>query len=502
MGSPINFIVLLFLCNTVFAIHPPMDTDDTKNWAGTQEYKALLKKADSFYLEHQYTDAIKTYDLVLKTDTEIRAPVLKKIALSHAALDHIDECVDYIEQSLKSDFNPIILQDDRFDAVRQTQAFNTLSEKYEPSFDAWSLIYFYVSLIGFYIAIVINFNKKIDRTARTLISIFIFIHSFFILHICVSITNYEYVFPHSYMMSTIFSFLYGPLLYFYFKRTTQHYSFKRLDLIHLVPTALFALYLIPIYVLSAEEKLALLFRDVEEGFSMANFAVTSLKLTSLIGYGYFIRRLYLKSKKRGELSKQTGLWQRNLYYIHFLYIGAYFLYCIFISNGLALFHSQVICMALMVLYVGYFASVQPDVFSGVFSLNNQMLFKYEKSGLTDSLSKELMENLRRLFDTEKIYKENDICLEMIAQRLNTTRHNASQVINEHFDMNFHELVNKYRIQEAKSILGTDHKKNLNIIDIAYEVGYNNKVTFNKAFKKDTQLTPSEYQKKVVSSTHR
>jgi len=262
---------------------------------------------------------------------------------------------------------------------------------------------------------------------------------------------------------------------------------------------LFSIYLIPIYSLSAEEKLALLFRDVEEGFSMANFTVTALKLTSLIGYGYFIRRLYLKSKKREELSKQTGLWQRNLYYIHFMYIGSYLLYCIFISNDMALFHSQVICMALMVLYVGYFASVQPDVFSGVFSINNQVLFKYEKSGLTDSLSKELRESLRRLFDIEKIYKENDICLEMIARRLNTTRHNASQVINEHFDMNFHELVNKYRIQEAKSMLCTDRKNNLNIIDIAYEVGYNNKVTFNKAFKKDTKLTPSEYQKRVISS---
>ncbi|WP_291869465.1 AraC family transcriptional regulator [Maribacter sp.] len=41
------------------------------------------------------------------------------------------------------------------------------------------------------------------------------------------------------------------------------------------------------------------------------------------------------------------------------------------------------------------------------------------------------------------------------------------------------------------------KRNMNIIDIAYEVGYNNKVTFNKAFKKDTLLTPSQYQKEFA-----
>jgi AraC-like DNA-binding protein len=156
-------------------------------------------------------------------------------------------------------------------------------------------------------------------------------------------------------------------------------------------------------------------------------------------------------------------------------------------------------MALMVLYVGYSANVQPHLFSGLYSYDNQLLFKYKKSGLTHSLSQELKEHLIRLFDDEKIYKENDISLEVLAARLNTTRHNASQVINEHFKISFHELVNTYRIQEAKKILDNDHQKNLNIIDVAYEVGYNNKVTFNKAFKKDTQLTPSEYQKIYVRS---
>ena len=55
----------------------------------------------------------------------------------------------------------------------------------------------------------------------------------------------------------------------------------------------------------------------------------------------------------------------------------------------------------------------------------------------------------------------------------------------------------YRIQEAKQLLLEDKARRLNIINVAYEVGYNNKVTFNKAFKKDTQLTPSQYQKSVM-----
>ena len=116
-----------------------------------------------------------------------------------------------------------------------------------------------------------------------------------------------------------------------------------------------------------------------------------------------------------------------------------------------------------------------------YAYNNRLFPKYEKSGLTPSLSLELKENLLYLFAHDRVYKENGISLDMVAQKLNTTRHNASQIINEHFNVSFHEFVNMYRIKEAKQLLLEDKSRRLNIINVAYEVGYNNKVTFNKGF---------------------
>lgn len=378
--------------------------------------------------------------------------------------------------------------------------------KYAPKLNFWIIVYLYVAMIGFYISVIINFNRKIDFLARILISSFVFIHSFFIFHVCVSISYYEFVYPHMYRMSLPFSLLYGPLLYFYFKRITQQYRFKKRDLLHLIPTLLLLLYVVPIYLLPAEDKLADMLTRYNGGFEEAKrlhvVTLVALKLSSLIIYGYFIRKIYLRSKNQDKLGKGNKIWNGNLYRIHILYVVAYSLYGFMIVNNIGhnlIFHSQVSAMALMVLYLGYSANIQPQVFSGLYSYENQFFLKYEKSGLTESLSTELKERLKFLFDEEKIYKENDISLETIADRLNTTRHNASQVINEHFDMNFHKLINKYRIQEAMSILDTDYQRNLNIIDIAYEVGYNNKVTFNKAFKEYTHVTPSEYQRISVKA---
>ena len=108
------------------------------------------------------------------------------------------------------------------------------------------------------------------------------------------------------------------------------------------------------------------------------------------------------------------------------------------------------------------------------------------------LTKDLKEKLIYLLEEDRIYRQNNISLEILSLKLDTNRHNTSQVINEHFDLNFFELINKYRIEEALSIIKNDIHKNMNIIDIAYEVGFNNKVTFNKSFKKILSQTPSQY----------
>ncbi len=404
----------------------------------------------------------------------------------------------------RDDFFSLISYPIEKDAFAPFYSFQepVLSElKLEPKFSFWSFLYLYVALIGFYIAVIINFNKKIDLVARSLISAFVFIHSFFILHICLSLTNYQYEFPHSYAMSTCFSFLYGPLLYLYFKRTTQYYRLKQQDLLHLLPTVLFLVYMYPIYAMSGAEKLGLMMDRITLGRSATDIGIIILKLASLIIYGYYIRKLYVSARRNKGLIHENKVWQKNIYAIHVMYVVCYAAYGVLLGNNITsgfLYHLQIISMAFMVMYIGYSANVQPNVFSGNYYLDKGLFFKYKKSGLTQSLSKELKESLIRLFEEEKIYKENDINLDTVADRLNTSRHNASQVINEHFKMNFHELVNKYRITEAKSILEMDLQGNLNIIDIAYEVGYNNKVTFNKAFKRDTNLTPSEYQKDALS----
>jgi AraC-like DNA-binding protein len=118
--------------------------------------------------------------------------------------------------------------------------------------------------------------------------------------------------------------------------------------------------------------------------------------------------------------------------------------------------------------------------------------KYKNSGLPKTLEIKLSQDLENLMQKHQLYKLNDLKLETLAEKLNTNKHFISQVINEVYKVNFFEYINLKRIEEAKQLLRSMHKRDLNIIEVAYEVGFNNKGTFNSVFKKVTGLTPTEF----------
>lgn len=429
--------------------------------------------------------------------------IFKKIGLISAQLNFPHESCDYTLKYIQNSADISVLNNDSFNQITDTDEYDDLKNKYLPKGNILIFIYFYIVLIGFFFAIIINFKNDSDRVSNILIGGFVVVHSLFILEFAIYASNICYLYPHTYLMSSSVALLYGPLLYFYFKRINQQYVLKPKDALHLIPSILLLTILIPFYSLPAKEKLNIMF-DISALYSTRDFLyiVFIPKLSSYIIYGFLIGKLYF-NKQNNLSTKNDGVlvkWKRNIYYIHIMYILAYAFYGITISGILiitrseAIYHFQVMAMSLMVLYIAQMAYLQPKVLNyKSFILNNSIeVSKYLKSGLTPSLSVELKEELINLFTVQKVYRDSSLNLETLSEKLNTTRHNTSQIINEHFDMNFFELINKFRIDEAINLLIEDKNGNLNIIDIAYEVGYNNKVTFNKAFKKTTSLTPTEF----------
>lgn len=119
--------------------------------------------------------------------------------------------------------------------------------------------------------------------------------------------------------------------------------------------------------------------------------------------------------------------------------------------------------------------------------------KYKISQLKNLDLNVVKSKLEKLFLEDKIYLQEDISLSVLAGKLGLTPHQFSEFLNQEEKINFFQLINKYRIEEAKKLLLDKEKKT--ILSVAYEVGYQNKSTFNELFKKETGLTPTEWKKK-------
>lgn len=114
------------------------------------------------------------------------------------------------------------------------------------------------------------------------------------------------------------------------------------------------------------------------------------------------------------------------------------------------------------------------------------------SGMKDEKKKEIMQKLVQIMQDKKLFTDNLISLARIAKHVEEPAYMVSQVINEKMEISFYDWIAKYRVEEAKKLLLDPKTEKYTIEQIAEEVGYNSKSAFNKAFKKFTGKTPSEY----------
>jgi len=422
----------------------------------------------------------------------------RNLARIYADSLQADRAINYAERYIRATSDLSIINDHFFSKISHTDIYLNFKSNYKPKFGALPLFYLFASLLGLFIFVLLNLKKGANRVSTFLMSMFVLLNSLFILHLSLYLINCQYYFPNTLLFSTVFTLLYGPLIYFYFKITAVNYKLKWVDALHLIPAVSLLIYISPFYALSSIDKFIILFNQEDILTNEANFIIAA-KIISLVLYAFLTYRIYLISKAKSK-KKFKLLWQRNIIAIYVTYVLTFIVYTT-ITSGIfdvpIFFHLQILVVVGLLFYVAYVSYVQPEVFKGEVKLVDPIgIFKYKSSALTPSYSLELKEELLALLDDDKIYKESGISLDLLSEKLGTSRHNTSQIINEHFNMNFYELMNKYRIEEAIQLIKHGKENKLNIIDIAYKVGFNNKVSFNKSFKKALSVTPTQYIKSL------
>lgn len=98
--------------------------------------------------------------------------------------------------------------------------------------------------------------------------------------------------------------------------------------------------------------------------------------------------------------------------------------------------------------------------------------------------------LRRKFEDEQIYRDQDLSLSRLAEQLDLSGHQLSELINTQLDTSFPRLVREYRVEAAKRMLIDEPRAS--VLSVGLSVGFNSQSTFYSAFKEVTGTVPSRY----------
>ncbi len=111
-----------------------------------------------------------------------------------------------------------------------------------------------------------------------------------------------------------------------------------------------------------------------------------------------------------------------------------------------------------------------------------------------------LDDFRHQFIEQKLYRQNGLTIAALADKLSMPEYRLRGLINKHLGYrNFSAMLHHYRIEDASQTLADRSQKNIPILTVALNVGYNSITPFNTAFRDLKGLTPSEFRKKALQN---
>nr|WP_308533225.1 helix-turn-helix domain-containing protein [uncultured Prevotella sp.] len=121
-----------------------------------------------------------------------------------------------------------------------------------------------------------------------------------------------------------------------------------------------------------------------------------------------------------------------------------------------------------------------------------------RSLVSPNLMDDLKEKILEIILIQKRYKDKSYSAKQLAEDLGTNTRYISAVVNVRFHTNYTSFVNKFRIEEAMTLLVDKRYQDLNMEDISDMVGFSNRQSFYASFYKLNGITPRDYKIRHLS----
>lgn len=314
-------------------------------------------------------------------------------------------------------------------------------------------------------------------------------------------------YPHMIGITAPIPLIHGPLLYLYTLyslRSEAH--IRKIDYLHFTPVLLAYLYMIPFFFFYTAEEKIMVDNGALPDYSVFMSLLLIAFIISGISYPIIAYMLTIKHKRKidNHFSYEEGInlnWLRtSIWGIGLVFLAVFVVTVlreiagvVFSFNADFIFYTLII---LFIFYVGYFGIRHQDMFThndgtkGNGFSEPPAQEKYQRSGLKPDVLEQHHQKLLEFMEARKPYLEPKLNLTELAHQLGISPNQLSQVINQKEQANFHDFVNRYRIEEF--IRRAKQNKQYSLLAIALDSGFNSKSSFNSVFKKQKGMTPSAF----------
>ncbi len=117
----------------------------------------------------------------------------------------------------------------------------------------------------------------------------------------------------------------------------------------------------------------------------------------------------------------------------------------------------------------------------------QVAEKYARSALDPERMQRLAERMVQVMRSQALHRDPNLSLRGLSDAVGASPNYVSQTLNDHLGVSFFDFVNGFRVEEAERLL---RKTDTPVTNIAFEVGFNSRSTFNAAIRKHRDTSPT------------
>jgi len=316
-------------------------------------------------------------------------------------------------------------------------------------------------------------------------------------------------YPSAYFLTGFSYYIDTVLLYFYIKSLTfVDHKIKKIDYAHLIPLLIFMLYMLVFFYSRPYLERVEMVKDETFAYS-SSYIVMDLFCKLIRVFNCVFCLLAINNYEKILLSTQARLQVVNILWLKFLVYGFLAItsieLCLMVSKSIGLFVQVDVSIFEFLGLSGYYALffvVNLLIFSSIRLFSTFAKVK-ESEVIIPSVEPvvicmDTVEKINRKMAENKHYLDPEVTLDSLANELALSAKNLSSTLNRHFNKNFYEFINEYRIEEAKVRLHSIEHKGKTITEIYLDIGFNSKSVFNTFFKKTVGLTPSQFRKTSIT----